>query len=513
MALKEKEQKASLLEEYHDIETSPQSPRDKVWKPLALPDFNLQANLAGKEPCTSRLRTFTLSIATCLLPSFVKVQSWKSEKAPKKLSSTAWLDGLRGVAAFFVVFTHYFHLFLPSLEDAWNIDSPKRSILQLPFIRIFHSGTAMVGVFFVISGYVLSYRALQLIRLDDPVSLHNSLASSTFRRAMRLFFPIVVSTFLAMLCTYFEWYGTGPGSRAPPRLPTFWENVIFWARETLTATDPFRVITSSGVYSPTYDTNLWTIPVEFRGSIIVFLMVLGLSRAKPTIRILILLGMVIYCISRIHSDISLFVGGVFLADLHHFTQDHFEQSDHIALDKSRPNNAPQRSKIIFKLLKIPMFSLSFILSIFLLGMPLSQSASADSPGYWILVSLTPQSYAAIDAQAQLFWVIIGAHLCVWTLDNATFLQSIFTTTIAQYLGRISYALYLVHGTLLYTLGWHMIPAFLNETSSVTSFFGHLFGGGLLFAVIVWVADIFTTGVDERSVKLVRYISQKCFVKF
>ena len=62
-----------------------------------------------------------------------------------------------------------------------------------------------------------------------------------------------------------------------------------------------------------------------------------------------------------------------------------------------------------------------------------------------------------------FWIFISATYLVFILDNAPFLQTIFTTRIAQYLGKISFALYICHGTFLYTLGWNLSARVLEWT--------------------------------------------------
>jgi peptidoglycan/LPS O-acetylase OafA/YrhL len=64
----------------------------------------------------------------------------------------------------------------------------------------------MVSVFFVISGYVLSYKAIRLMRAAQYPELLGSLASSVFRRGMRLFLLITASTFISMLFCYWSWY-------------------------------------------------------------------------------------------------------------------------------------------------------------------------------------------------------------------------------------------------------------------------------------------------------------------
>lgn len=133
-----------------------------------------------------------------LLPGFLHS---RSNKPPRRLYPTSYLDGLRGVAALFVVFHHYAYTFTATSLQGWH-SGPEGShnwFFQLPLIRVVHSGRFMVAIFFVISGYVLSYRSLKLAREGKPIELLDSLASSVFRRWLRLHLPVIASTFVAFL--------------------------------------------------------------------------------------------------------------------------------------------------------------------------------------------------------------------------------------------------------------------------------------------------------------------------
>ncbi|WP_443147193.1 acyltransferase family protein [Paenibacillus sp. KACC 21273] len=73
-----------------------------------------------------------------------------------------YLDGLRGLAALIVVISHFVVAFYPSLYNG-SIDSVHTQkslelwISKSPF-NLFYNGNFAVCVFFVLSGYVLSYK-------------------------------------------------------------------------------------------------------------------------------------------------------------------------------------------------------------------------------------------------------------------------------------------------------------------------------------------------------------------
>lgn len=68
----------------------------------------------------------------------------------------------------------------------------------------------MVTIFFVISGYVLSYRSLKLAREGKPIQLLDSLASSVFRRWLRLHLPVIISTYIAFIMARYSLWGDMP---------------------------------------------------------------------------------------------------------------------------------------------------------------------------------------------------------------------------------------------------------------------------------------------------------------
>lgn len=193
-----------------------------------------------------------------------------------------------------VVFHHSSVLWYWPLNRGWGSSPSDVYFVQLPIIRLFYSGPAMVAIFFVVSGFSLSYKALSLIRKERFEDVLDSLSSSVLRRGLRLVLPPATVTFFSMLSTYWGFYGTGPGSREPPQSPFLWEHLKSWYYSVIGLSDPFRPNNYPGGYNPVYDTNLWTIPVEFHGSMVIFTTLLGVSRVKGMWRLVILGGIVFY---------------------------------------------------------------------------------------------------------------------------------------------------------------------------------------------------------------------------
>lgn len=146
-----------------------------------------------KQTLYSTIRSFLIF----LIPSFVYL--WRNDR-PRKLHPTAYLDGLRGVAALFVVFHHYACQFVPALLEGWGTEHDNYWLLQFPIIRVTHNGTLMVEIFFVLSGFVLSVRGLKLARQGRQVEFVKSLSSSAFRRWMRLVLPVIGAMIVSLVC-------------------------------------------------------------------------------------------------------------------------------------------------------------------------------------------------------------------------------------------------------------------------------------------------------------------------
>ena len=78
-------------------------------------------------------------------------------------------------------------------------DGNHHSFFQLPFVRLFYAAEAMVAVFFVVSGYVLSHRCVRHARSGDYGVCFRILSSLALRRVFRLFLPAIAASFLAYL--------------------------------------------------------------------------------------------------------------------------------------------------------------------------------------------------------------------------------------------------------------------------------------------------------------------------
>lgn len=140
---------------------------------------------------------------------------------------------------------------------------------------------------------------------------------------------------------------------------------------------------------------------------------------------------------------------MFLAE-GHVAIDDIEADGELELPCQTPTNKISIPKSWKKLAKSTIFSRTrtavfFVLSIFLLCMC---EGNTVPPEYQFLrVIESPQwDQAEITRRC---WSSAGAVLLVYTISGSAFLQRPLSSRLAQYLGRISYPLYLLHDTVYF----------------------------------------------------------------
>jgi len=145
-------------------------------------------------------------LAFGLVPSFVQRKARQAPSKANRLHPTSYLDGLRGMASFIVFLGHYTEETLGWYSEPYGFyeDRAPSSPLQLPFVRVLYSPRPMVHIFFIISGYVLSYKPLKQIHYQQLSALTTTLSSSVFRRALRLFLPSIITMLIMALTVHFE---------------------------------------------------------------------------------------------------------------------------------------------------------------------------------------------------------------------------------------------------------------------------------------------------------------------
>ncbi|KAI9054641.1 hypothetical protein LZ554_001793 [Drepanopeziza brunnea f. sp. 'monogermtubi'] len=502
----------------------------------------------------------------------------------------------------------------PHLPSRYELHAPfpptnSDSLWQLPIIRLLYSGRAGVAIFFVISGFALSYKPLKLIRhhraiksglvarIDPGDSAESArgnvlavMGSSLLRRGIRLFVPVVAGTFIAAILAYLDAFTPTPlrNEVVPAHFPTLSLQLRDWWSDFEDLMFPFRELNPNHLKISRYNGHLWTIPLEFYGSMAVFLGVLGLSGAKPLVRMGLLLGVGAWGLVRGRWDVWLFLTGVVLAEWSLILEEgefHEEAGDEVEVEVeiseeerkaswgrwadvwqdslplpsqlSLPRRESQQhhhhqqqqqqhqqhrplSRISSKILleaqqhvssPIPSSPKPFIsilnLTLLLLSLYiLSYPGDSPTPGPYHapLLPWTPLLWDSLFLGREHYWHALSAPLLLLALANSRACQRPFTTSLAQYLGSISYSLYITHGLVLFTLGTGLQERWtgqvgvqtwkdngfgaLMETQARpdmgprgTEMYSHAFAvtSCVCGVLCVWAADVFWRGVDGRVV--------------
>ncbi|KAG9959029.1 hypothetical protein KCU61_g7821, partial [Aureobasidium melanogenum] len=396
------------------IELDPETTTQTL--PLTEPSYLEKLAFPSK---TSTLNT-TKQILHFLLPSFLHFTSASSsepinERLPKPVHPTAWLDGMRGIAAL-LVYVYHLSYSTHDVDTAWTYDG-KQDFLRLPLIRFFYNGHFMVAIFFVLSGYALSYKPVKQIRNQETQPLLEGLASSVFRRWMRLFLPCFVSTTAIVVLLrlgMYDWTREIADDQA--RLPfhrerhagryeTLGKQIWAWTTAFFAFANPFTA------RDMPIDPHLWTISIEYGASIVLYATQLGLCRLRTRYRILSLLCLVFMAHQADRWPNILFFGGFVLAELDHRRR---------ALATPSISNSPFSSSKRFDVFWSITYICIFICGLYLGGQP--ELAVDKAPGWITLHSLIPKHIR----DKHRYWVNWAAILLIWSTSNSSLLQKIFT---------------------------------------------------------------------------------------
>jgi peptidoglycan/LPS O-acetylase OafA/YrhL len=160
----------------------------------------------------------------------------------------------------------------------------------------------------------------------------------------------------------------------------------------------------------------------------------------------------------------------------------------------------------------------FLVAFYLLSYPIDGTKDY-APGYMTLNKLIPEWMDRKDK----FYPNIGTAILIFLLarsdPSVSTWRRILNSDLAQYLGKISFGLYLTHGPVLHAFGY-MIPHKIwwsmgiegIDASNLPWVTAVLAGWAMSLVTCLWVADVWNREVENRCVKLVKKLEEACFAK-
>jgi len=380
----------------------------------------------------------------------------------KKIS---YLDGLRGLAAFEVVFHHFILAFYPALfsgpDNVTHLKAGFEIFASGSVLNILYDGNFAVCIFFVLSGYVLSHK---FFLLKD----HEILTASAIKRYFRLVIPVAVSIFLIFFLMKFSLFYN---KQAADISGSVWLGG-FW-NFTPNFMDALNQIFIGTFFSNVFDYNatLWTIAFELFGAFLVlgFLALFGKMKNRHWAYIAaIIIFFQTYYLA--------FILGVLLCDL--------------MAHKNMIIRKFDRSKIIGTGL--------LLLGLFLGSYP----AGRDVAG-----TIYAPMFTAFFVNPAIVYHVLGAFLLIAVLLDSRRMQKFFSYKYFLFLGEISFAMYLLHFLILGSFGsfifLKMEPYFPYTGAVIISFILSL---GLIFAA----SYLMYVHIDKRTARFSHAIYSRLF---
>ncbi|KAF2264235.1 hypothetical protein CC78DRAFT_251544 [Lojkania enalia] len=423
-------------------------------------------------------------------------------------SSVAWLDGLRGIAAFFVFIYHFQHEYHKAYNFGYGGAGPDKHgledhwLIQLPIIRLIFTGGPMVSVFWVLSGISLSLKPIKLARSQSWDKFFDTMFSSVFRRMLRLYIPVFFVQVCVLLATLFGLYNNA--HRLSKDWPFYGTNevqhevkdsavaqIADWSLTMWKFLNPFVPI------RPKYDVHLWTIQLEYRNSIVLFATLIGYAKLKAHIRVYLTIALYAFLVLIEQGDVGLFIAGMGCAEFLLILDERSKKPLPSPTTDSFPDTQSRRSRF--------SWAIVYVLGLWLLSWP--AWGGERTPGYGTIQALTP----SFIKSAELTYQRLGAAVTLLGLCGAPFLRVPFEHPLSVYLGKISFPLYIVHGPINHIVGEALVPFFwdlVGDESLVRYEFGVFLAWIVCAVLVVWSADVVMRVVDGPSVRFGRWLQNR-----
>lgn len=359
-----------------------------------------------------------------------------------------YLEGLRGLSCMVVIFDHCVNEFMPSFRHmgSQGVTGWFKDVIAMSPLNIIYSGLTPVFIFFVLSGYVLSYKFHETGNVKYAFS-------GAIKRYFRLAGP-VLGSMLFLYIVYRVSMAFGADGSTLSLFDVFKESFI-------------QVFFVGGSL---HNGPLWTMKTELIGSILVFALMLITNSSKWRA--------FTYLVSMVYfydSNFLLFIFGMFLCDV--YTTGYLKGFVET-----------QNKKILIPLLLISLYFISY---------PTVRN-HVEVAGIYRLLNI--DIHGGEGARFRL-WHVTGVMLLFYCITNLSFLKEFFSKSFCLTLGRLSFSVYVLHYPVIIffrEMGWsggRDISSLVMMSSAV-------------YAISLAASVPFERYIDRGSVKVSNYISSK-----
>lgn len=332
--------------------------------------------------------------------------------------------------------------FWPESHDAVPEDG-QHYIVALPFIGLICAGNLAVRLYFVLSGFSLCYRPLQMLEEQRTSMVYQRTSVALQARFWRLLVP---SGFAAAVSLVLSHLGAFSHSKTvcrafrdttptPGNLAT---DMWLWTSDT------FVDMWVTGKHH--FHDSLWCMKILLLGSYIMYMLTILRAEARHSQWLWLLIGCTLMTptVAEIGAtDLAGFVFGGIIANME--------------VNLGHEEDSKQSSSR--GLLHYLGWSVMFVFSLFLGSYP---SGDANAPWCeWMY--MIAQYVVGIESPrlAMIWWMNIAAFLICIGIVHLSFVQTLLSLQPLQYLGKTSFALFLLHPLILRSLGGHLFSVF-NE---------------------------------------------------
>lgn len=305
------------------------------------------------------------------------------------------LESARGIASLVVLIHHFFLGFSPETTGLLAQTRTAESFYGNYFFWAFN-GTAAVNFFFLLSGFVLTFKYFE--------GTKNDFGAAIVKRAPRLALLCIITMLVSCIFLKSGWldYKSAAKISSSPWLADFAFAGVG---------DDFKPSIFSAIWqgcttfftgAATYNSNLWTMKIEFYGSILCFMMAASIVSIRSDLAKNISMLVILIFVVKSMRDFTPFIIGVCVAFLH--SRKHFR-------------------------LNFPVSALLLLAGLYFLGY-----TESVRDYYWV----------PAKSDRQIFVLSLGSLAVLVSLISSSVIASAFKTKWLIFLGRISFPLYAVH---------------------------------------------------------------------